>query len=143
MATALSGTGAPIFPTADDFRKAADKYFDACDATGELYSVAGLCLGLKKYGPNRRFVSRDTLEDWARGETKIEGLQDAALEAFLRIEHQLETDERYKDKALNTRAIFFLKRPSLGGYRDVQKEDKSKVEVVLKHGDDIDTSDFA
>ena len=133
-----------LFETADEFREAADKYFDECDEKGEFYSQAGLQLGLKKYGPKHRFVDRNRLSLWANGEGCVTtpGLQEAVLEAFARIEHQIETDSRYQDKALNTRAIFYLKQPMLGGMQDVQKENKTKVEVVLKHGKTVEESDF-
>lgn len=133
-----------LFETADEFREAADRYFDECDEKGELYSPAGLSLALKKYGPKHRFVDRNRLALWANGEAcaTTPGLQEAVLEAFARIEHQIETDARYQDKALNTRAIFYLKQPMLGGMQDVQKENKTKVEVVLKHGKSVEESDF-
>ena len=133
-----------IFETADDFREAAEKYFAECDEKNELYSPAGLQLALKKYGPKHRFVSRTRLQMWANGEAveTTPGSQEAVQEAYARIEHQIETDARYQDKALNTRAIFYLKQPTLGGMQDVQKENKTKVEVVLKHGKTVEESDF-
>ena len=134
----------PIFDTAEDFSLAADKYFAECDENGELYSPAGLLLGLKKHGAKHRFVSKERLEKWRTGDegTEIEGLRDAVLEAFARIEHQIETDAVYMEKAMNTRAIFLLKQKALGGMQDVQKEDKAKVEIVVKHDNGVDTSDF-
>ena len=141
MAIDYSAENNAIFPDAESFAEAADKYFDECDMSGERYSLAGLLMGLKQYGPNHRTVTKETVTRWFNGEY-CPYLQGAVHDAFHRIERQIETDERYAQKGMTTYAIFLLKQKLLGGLTDMEKNDKQKVEVVIKHDNSVEESDF-
>ncbi len=130
-----------IFATAEDFEQAADRYFEDCDVTGERYTIPGLLIALKKYGPKHQTVRRDVLQKWFNGEA-CEWLQSAVHDACQRIEQQIETDARYMEKGMTTYAIFMLKQKMLGGLTDSEKQDKQKVEVVIKHDNSVEESDF-
>jgi len=135
-----------IFETGEDFTEAANKYFDECDnhidANGntELYSEAGLCLGLYKYGSKHRIVTVQKLHDWFDNDDRPD-LQEAVRMAYMRIQHQIETDPRYQEKGgMATRAIFELKQKYLGG-----KVDKAVAEnktVVKFDFGNLDMSDL-
>ena len=61
--------------------------------------------------------------------------------AYLRIQDQVETDERYREKGMVTRGIFLQKQTRLGGYQD-KIEQKNDTTVRIVHGDSVDDSDF-
>lgn len=130
-----------VFPTAEAFTEAANKYFDECDSTDALYGEAGLCLGLSKYNAKGRNVTLAALRSWYDGEY-CSWLQEAVQMAYLRIQQQVETDPRYREKGgMATRAIFTLKQNRLGGYQDKQEvKNDSTVRVIF--GDGVDASDF-
>lgn len=129
-----------VFPTADAFTQAANRYFDECDAADRLYGEAGLCLALSSYNEKGKSVSLKTLREWYDGES-CPWLKDAVQQAYLRIQAQVESDERYRDKAMATRAIFLQKQGRLGGYQD-KSEVKQDTRVHIIHGDSMDASDF-
>lgn len=121
------------FESVVEFQAAADAYFADCDRTGKLYGEAGLALALG--------VKLGTLRDWYDGRYRTE-LQDAVQMAYLRIQDQIETDEAYREKGgMATKAIFLLKQPRFGGYQD-RIEAKSDMTVNIRHGKDMDDSDF-
>ncbi len=130
-----------VFATADDFTVAANRYFDECDASGQLYGEAGLCLGLSQYNEKGRNVSLTTLRKWYDGEA-CSYLQEAVQHAYLRIQAQIESDPRYREKGgMSTRAIFMQKQKRFGGYRD---KDEIKLDTTVRviHGEGMDASDF-
>lgn len=130
-----------VFETVEDFQAAADAYFAECDAEGQLYGEAGLCLGLTKYNTKGRTVTLNTLRSWYDGE-KCEYLKDAVQMAYMRIQAQLETDPRYQDKGgMATRAIFLQKQKRFGGYQDKQ-ETKNDTTVRIVLGEGAEPSDF-
>lgn len=128
------------FETAEQFQTAADAYFDECDAEGKLYGEAGLCLGLTKYGPKKRIVTMDTLRKWHDG-VSCAHLQEVVKVAYMRIAEQVETDERYQQKAMATRGIFMQKQARFGGYQD-KVETKNDTTVKIVFGDNSDSSDY-
>lgn len=133
--------GAAIFPTAEDFSKAADRYFAECDATDTLYDEAGLCLYLSKHNAKKRTVSLRALRSWYDGEAE-EHLQEAVELAYLRMQHQIATDLRYQEKSgMTTRASFLMRQSRFGGYQD-KAEQKSGTTVTVVHGKTMDASDF-
>ena len=129
-----------IFPTVEEFQKAADDYFDECDERGVLYGEAGLALYLSEHNAKRRTVTLARLREWYDG-NRCAYLQDAVQMAYLRIQNQVETDERYREKGMVTRGIFLQKQTRLGGYQD-KIEQKNDTTVRIIHGDSVDDSDF-
>ena len=139
----LPDTGAsrnPIFSTADEFRAAADAYFADCDDCGRLYGEAGLCLWLSSHNPAGRRVTQETLRRWYDGE-RCAYLQEDVQMAYLRIQDQVETDPRYHNKAMVTRAIFLQKQTRLGGYQD-KIEEKNDTTVRIVFGDGVSAETF-
>lgn len=121
------------FGSVVEFQAAADAYFDACDAAGKLYGEAGLCLALD--------VSLTTLRRWYDGQVRPE-LQEAVQRAYLRIQDQIETSPAYMEKGgMSSRAIFLQKQPRFGGYAD-KVEARQDMTVNIKHGKDMNESDF-
>lgn len=120
------------YQTAGEFEKVAEAYFARCDAENRLYGEAGLALALN--------VKLGTLRNWYDG-TKAPHLQDAAQMAYLRIQSQLESDPRYQEKGMVTKAIFWNKQDRFGGYSD---NARSKQEVTGKiiFGKNMDASDL-
>lgn len=121
------------FGSVVEFQTAADAYFDDCDAAGKLYGEAGLCLALG--------VSLTTLRRWYDGQARPE-LQEAVQRAYLRIQDQIETSPAYMEKGgMSSRAIFLQKQPRFGGYAD-KVEARQDMTVNIKHGKDMNESDF-
>lgn len=121
------------FSSVEELEKRIEAYFDGCDAEKKLYGPAGLALGLGL-----------ELEDLMRLREGREGteLMRPVKRAFLRIQDQVETDPRYREKGgMATRAIFALKQPWLGGYQD-KIEAKQDLTVNVKMGGGMDESDF-
>ena len=129
-----------IFPTAEAFREAADGYFADCDDCGRLYGEAGLCLWLSAHNRAGRRVTQETLRRWYDGE-RCAYLQEDVQMAYLRIQDQVETDPRYHNKAMVTRAIFLQKQTRLGGYQD-KIEEKSDTTVRIVFGDGVSAETF-
>ena len=129
-----------IFPHVEDFQKVADDYFDECDERGVLYGEAGLALYLSEHNKKGRTVTLTVLRSWYDGD-RCAYLQDAVQMAYLRIQNQVETDERYREKGMVTRGIFLQKQTRLGGYQD-KIEQKNDTTVRIVHGDSVDDSDF-
>lgn len=130
------------FLTAEAFTEAADAYFDECDANNQLYGEAGLCLALSKKSQNGKVVTLRALRSWFDGDSCTH-LQGAVQAAYLRIQAQIETDPRYREKGgMPAKAIFLLKQPRLGGYTD-RTEQKSETAVNITYGPATDQSDFA
>lgn len=110
-----------------------DAYFDGCDAERKLYGPAGLALALD--------LELDDLMSLREGREGQE-LMRPVKRAFLRIQDQVETDPRYREKGgMATRAIFALKQPWLGAYQD-KIEAKQDLTVNVKMGGGMDESDF-
>lgn len=130
-----------IFPTPEEFTEAANGYFDDCDARDEIYGEAGLCLWLSEHNPKNATVTLSTLRNWYDGRSN-KAIQDAVQMAYLRIQRQIESDPRYREKGgMATRAIFLQKQPRFGGYQD-KIENKTDTTVRIIHGDNMDESDF-
>lgn len=125
------------FATVEEFESAAKAYFDDCDAAGKLYGEAGLALHLG--------VTLKSLRAWydgERGDKACPGLQEAVQMAYLRIQDQIETHEAYREKGgMASRAIFLQKQVRFGGYQD-RIEARQDMTVNIKHGKDMDSSDF-
>lgn len=130
-----------IFPTVEEFDEAAARYFDECDAKDALYGEAGLCLALSEYNAKGKTVTLRALRNWYDGESCI-WLQDSVQRAYLRIQEQIETDPRYREKGgMATRAIFLQKQNRFGGYQDRQDvKNDSTVKIVF--GEGMNESDF-
>ena len=110
-----------------------DAYFDECDGCGKLYGPAGLALALG--------LELEELMSLRDGRD-APALMKPVKRAFLRIQDQVETDSRYREKGgMATRAIFALKQPWLGGYQD-KIEAKQDLTVNVKMGGGMDESDF-
>lgn len=139
-ATEAAAVAHAVFPNAETFTAAANRYFDECDARDELYGEAGLCLALSRYNPGEKNVTLKTLRKWYDGEA-CPYLQEAVQMAYLRIQQQVESDPRYRDKATVTRGIFLQKQPRLGGYQD-KIEQKTDTKITIIHGDSMEESDF-
>lgn len=114
------GTETCIFPDPAEFDRVVRAYFDDCDAREELYSEAGLCLWLSAHNEKGRKVSLQSLHNWYDG-IKSQHLQETAEWAYLRMQHQIETDPRYADKAMVSYRIFLEKQTRLGGKTDRQE----------------------
>lgn len=130
------------FNSVDEFNDAANKYFDECDENGLLYGEAGLCLGLTKYHPRGKNVTPQTLHKYFNGDAPTPELTEAVRMAYLRIQSQVETDERWREKGgMATRAIFLQKQKWFGGYQD-KVEEKQEKTVTIIHGGSVEDSDF-
>lgn len=130
-----------VFSSAEAFTAAANGYFDDCDAREQLYGEAGLCLWLSQHNPKGRSVALSTLRKWYDGDD-CEYLKDAVQQAYLRIQAQIESDPRYREKGgMSTRAIFLQKQKRFGGYRD-KDELQLNTTVRVIHGENMDASDF-
>lgn len=135
--TEASAAKTRIF-TEETFTKAANAYFDDCDSRDELYGEAGLCLFLSKWVG--RPITLERLRDWYDGD-KNQSIQDAVHLAYMRIQHQVETDPRYQEKAMVSRGIFLQKQMRFGSYQDRQQiQQDTKVEISF--GESMDQSDF-
>lgn len=121
------------FQTPEELKAACDAYFDECDRNGELYGEAGLALALK--------TSLRELRGWFTGE-KFPEMREAAEYAYLKIMHQIETDERYQEKGgMSTRSIFLMKQQYFGGYQD-KLAAQTQIDVNVKMGEGMDKTDF-
>lgn len=130
-----------IFRTPEEFTEAATGYFDDCDAREEIYGEAGLCLWLSEHNHAGKPVTLRALREWYDGVHNAD-IQEAVQMAYLRIQRQIESDPRYREKGgMATRAIFLQKQARLGGYQD-KIESKSDTTVRIVHGDNMDASDF-
>lgn len=124
------------FETVEEFEEAAAGYFDECDRREEKYSEAGLCLWLSAHNRKGRNVTLHTLQSWYDGNS-ADHLQEAVQMAYLRIQHQIETDPRYDDKAMTAYRIFLEKQPRLGGKTDKQEVSNNvKFELTIKDYDE-------
>lgn len=124
-----------IFPDAAEFEDACNRYFDDCDNRDEKYSESGLCLWLSRQNADKRNVTLATLHSWYDGLT-AKHLQESVQMAYLRIQHQIETDPRYDDKAMAAYRIFLEKQKRLGGKTDKQEVDNNvKFELTIKDYD--------
>lgn len=123
----------PSERTAEEIAAVLDKYFAECDAHEELYSEAGIALALE--------VPLETVADWWDGKGP-EGYTWPVKRAYLRLQHQIETDPAYREKGgMATRGIFALKQRRLGGWVD-RVEAKNDITVNVKMGGGMDESDF-
>lgn len=130
-----------IFPTAEDFNRAAEDYFNNCDGRGVVYGEAGLCLALSRSNPQKRAVTLQRLRGWYDGKD-CPWLQEAVQLAYLRIQDQIESDPRYQEKSgMITRGSYLQKQPRLGGYQEKQ-EGKGDTIVQILCGPSMDESDF-
>lgn len=121
------------FSSLAEMEKAIEAYFVNCDAHGKLYGPAGLALALD--------LELEALMSLREGKAGAE-LMRPVKRAFLRIQDQVETDPRYREKGgMATRAIFALKQPWLGAYQD-KIEAKQDLTVNVKMGSGMDESDF-
>ena len=129
-----------IFPTAEEFTRAAEAYFSQCDQQGLVYGEAGLCLALTRNNSKGRAVTLQTLRGWYDGKDCV-WLQEAVQLAYLRIQSQIESDPRYQDKSdMITRGSHLQKQPRLGGYQE--KGERQEVIVKLLCGTSMEESDF-
>lgn len=140
--TAAAKKAASAFPTPESLRAAVDGYFAECDAADKLYGPAGLCLYLSEHNATGEFINQYKLSSWFAGEGR-EDLTPVVQYAFARIQDQIETDARYREKGgMATRAIFLQKQRVFGGYTD-REDVKADVKVDIKFGDGMDKGDFA
>lgn len=121
------------FSSAAELEERIDGYFADCDRAGKLYGPAGLALALD--------LELEDLMSLREGRKGAE-LMRPVKRAFLRIQDQVETDPRYREKGgMATRAIFALKQPWLGAYQD-KIEAKQDLTVNVRMGPGMDESDF-
>lgn len=121
------------FSSAAELEERIDAYFAGCDREMKLYGPAGLALALD--------LELEALMSLREGKEGAE-LMRPVKRAFLRIQDQVETDPRYREKGgMATRAIFALKQPWLGAYQD-KTESTHGVTVNVKMGGGMDESDF-
>lgn len=121
------------FSSVEELEERIEDYFDSCDAEKKLYGPAGLALALD--------LELEDLMSLREGREGAE-LMRPVKRAFLRIQDQVETDPRYREKGgMATRAIFALKQPWLGAYQD-KIEAKQDLTVNVKMGSGMDESDF-
>lgn len=121
------------FSSVEELEERIEDYFDGCDAKKKLYGPAGLALALD--------LELEDLMSLREGREGAE-LMRPVKRAFLRIQDQVETDPRYREKGgMATRAIFALKQPWLGAYQD-KIEAKQDLTVNVKMGSGMDESDF-
>lgn len=121
------------FSSVEEMEERIEDYFGGCDAAGKLYGPAGLALALD--------LELEDLMNLREGREGTE-LMRPVKRAFLRIQDQVETDPRYREKGgMATRAIFALKQPWLGAYQD-KIEAKQDLTVNVKMGNGMDESDF-
>jgi hypothetical protein len=104
----------PIFDSPDEFERAANKYFDRCDAEDEVYTVNGLALALG--------MCRKTLLEYA----DKPGFSNVVKAARTRLEHCWEK-RLVGPNAAGT--IFWLKNQGWS--------DKTESEVYGKDGNDL------
>lgn len=134
-ATAASLETTRIFDTAEELSEALIAYFDDCDARGELYSEAGICLWLTAHNKKGKKVLLHSLHKWCDG-IVCPDLQEEVQIAYLRIQHQIETDNRYGDKPMIPYRIFLSKQKRFGGKTDKQEVDTDvRVELTVKDYD--------
>lgn len=139
---AAAKKAASAFPTPEDLRAAVDGYFAECDAVDKLYGPAGLCLYLSEHNHTGEFIPQKRLVAWFMGDGRSD-LSPVIEYAFARIQDQIETDPRYREKGgMATRAIFLQKQKMFGGYTD-REDVKADVKVDIKFGDGMDKGDFA
>lgn len=132
---------AVVFATGEEFSQAVEGYFKHCDAEEDLYGEAGLCLWLSSHSPGGAIVTQQTLRSWYDGEA-CPHLRDAVRLAYLRIQHQVETDPRYQGKAgMASKALLLLKQSRLGGYAE-KPEPKGDAQVKVIFGENMEQSDF-
>lgn len=132
-AKAAESCGRFGFSSVAELEKRIDAYFSDCDIAGKLYGPAGLALALD--------LELEDLMSLREGREGTE-LMRPVKRAFLRIQDQVETDPRYREKGgMATRAIFALKQPWLGAYQD-KIEAKQDLTVNVKMGSGMDESDF-
>lgn len=121
------------FSSVAELKERINAYFDACDKDKKLYGPAGLALALG--------LEMEELMSLREGRD-APMLMKPVKRAFLRIQDQVETDPRYREKGgMATRAIFALKQPWLGAYQD-KIEAKQDLTVNVKMGGNMDESDF-
>lgn len=132
-AKAAAGCGRFGFSSVEELEDRIGAYFDGCDKERKLYGPAGLALALD--------LELEDLMSLREGKEGTE-LMRPVKRAFLRIQDQVETDPRYREKGgMATRAIFALKQPWLGAYQD-KIEAKQDLTVNVKMGSGMDESDF-
>lgn len=112
--------------------RAINDYFAECDKNEVLYGEAGLALALDFTQEHMRNIYDGKANKPAR-----ESIQ----KAYLRIQNQIETDPRYRDKSMVSKSIFLLKQARLGGYQD-KMEAKQDISVNVKMGKNMDEDDF-
>lgn len=121
------------YETEEEVREVLESYFDGCDASGTLYSEAGMALALG--------VSMPALRSWFDGTRRAE-LQSVVQWAYLRVLEQVQTDPRYREKGgMTSIAIFMMKQPRFAGYQD-RIEAKQDLTVNVKIGGSVEESDF-
>ena len=130
-----------IFRNAEAFTEAANGYFEHADACGELYGEAGLALWLSEHNAKKRVVSTRLLHEWLDG-TYCADLRPAVEIAYLRMQHQMESDPRYQEKGgMTSVRIYLQKQKFFGGYTD-KTEEKKETTVRIVHGRTMDEEDF-
>ena len=121
------------YKTVEELQAAVDSYFASCDEKDARYGQAGLALALH--------VSMSTLRRWRLGEVYPE-FQDVILEAYLRIQNQLETSPIYEAKGMPAIAMFALKQECYGGYTDKGDTSGGKLDVHVHVGQGVTNADM-
>ena len=128
------------YKSVEALHRAIEGYFAKCDRDGTIYGEAGLALYLSDHSEGGRRVSVALMRKWYDGQS-CAAFQTEIERAYMRIQSQIESDPRYMDKTMGTRAIFLLKQPRFGGLQD-KIEAKQDIQVNVKMGNGMDESDF-
>lgn len=123
------------------FTETANRYFALCDSEDRLYSEAGLCLALQGKVTEEQAITPAMLRVWYDDDSQP-ALRDAVRSAYLRMQQQIETDQRYWEKSgIASRAAQLLKQRCFGGalQRDDEKPEPT-VQVIF--GEGVESSDF-
>ena len=112
-----------------DVSQSLDRYFAACDESGELYSEAGLALSLD--------VSLRQLRAWFDGDEDDPRCH-AIQMAYLRIMRQIECGEGYR--GLSALGALKLRQRRFGGYQDRADDHGGAVRITFGPG--TEESDF-
>ena len=128
------------YKSVEALHRAIEGYFAKCDRDGTLYGEAGLALYLSEHSEGGRLVSVALMRKWYDGQS-CAAFQTEIERAYMRIQSQIESDPRYMDKTMGTRAIFLLKQPRFGGLQD-KIEAKQDISVNVNMGKNMDKSDW-
>ena len=128
------------YKSVEALHRAIEGYFAKCDRDGAIYGGAGLARELRDDREGGRLVSVALMRKWYDGQS-CAAFQPEIERAYMRIQSQIESDPRYMDKTMGTRAIFLLKQTRFGGLQD-KIEAKQEISLNVNMGKNMDKSDW-